>query len=133
MRNRPAAPDFSSSGAAYDPLVLNDSTWRARVLRVLSGALGVWGIAGSVSPDPDVADGFVIAPGTGPALRVRHTAMEGWTVALRDPASGRPVEIGRHAGLPGLLRRLRDELAPDAAAGRLVVGTQRILGDAGTP
>jgi hypothetical protein len=53
-------------------------------------------------------------------------------VTLRNPSSGAEVGLGRHAGLPGLLRRLREELAPDAPAGRLVIGTQQILGrDAG--
>ena len=128
MRNRPAAPGCSSSGAAYDPLVLKDSTWHARVLRVLSGALSVWGVAGSVGSDPDVADGFVIAPSAGRPMGVRHAVGLGWTVALRDPAAGHTVELGRHAGLPGLLRQLRDELAPDAPAGRLVIGAQPMIG-----
>jgi hypothetical protein len=95
--------------------------------RVLSGALTVWGVAGSVAPDPEDAGGFVIVPDTGPAVRVHHTAAHGWTVALRDPPSGEAVDLGRHAGLLGLLRRLRDELAPEAAGGRLVVGVQQLL------
>jgi len=108
--------------------MLNDATWHARVLRVLSGALGLWGVAGSVDPDPAEAGGFVIAPAAGPELRVRRIAGQGWTVALRDRGSGDVVELGRHAGLPGLLRRLRDELAPDAPGGRLVIGAQPLLG-----
>jgi hypothetical protein len=115
-------------------LVLNDAAWRARVSRVFSGALGVWGVAGSVGPDPEDANGFVIAPRSGPEMRVRHLASQGWTVALRDPASGEEVGLGCHAGLPGLLRRLREALAPEAPAGRLVIGAQRILGgDADAP
>ena len=118
----------SRPGPAYDPLVLNDAAWHARVSRVLSGALRVWGVAGSVVRDPEDADGFVIAPAAGREVRLRHAAAQGWAVALRDPASGETVELGRYAGLPGLLRELRDELAPDAPAGRLVIGAQRILG-----
>jgi len=115
-------------------MVLNDAAWHARVSRVFSGALGVWGIAGSVGPDPEDANGFVIAPRSGPEMRVRHRAPHGWTVALRDPASGEEVGLGLHAGLPGLLRRLRDTLAPQAPAGRLVIGAQAIFGrDADAP
>ena len=33
-----------------------------------------------------------------------------------------------HAGLPGLLRQLREDLAPDAPAGRLMIGAQPLLG-----
>lgn len=95
--------------------------------RVFSGALGIWGVAGTVGPDPDDANGFVIAPRTGPELRVSHHAAQGWGVTLRDPASRAAVGLGRHAGLPGLLRRLRDELAPEAPAGRLVIGAQQML------
>jgi hypothetical protein len=29
-----------------------------------------------------------------------------------------------HAGVPGLLRHLRDELAPQANRGRLIIGVQ---------
>ena len=108
-------------------MVLNDAAWHARVARVFSGALDVWGVAGAVEPDPEDASGFVIAPRSGPALRVRHRISQGWTVALRDPASGTEIEFGAHAGLPGLLRRLRETLAPEAPAGRLVIGAQRIL------
>jgi hypothetical protein len=61
-------------------------------------------------------------------MGVRHAVGLGWTVALRDPAAGHTVELGRHAGLPGLLRQLRDELAPDAPAGRLVIGAQPMIG-----
>ena len=56
----------------------------------------------------------------------------GWAVTLCDPSSGEGRALGRHAGLPGVLRRLREALAPDAPAGRLVIGAQQILGrDAG--
>lgn len=114
-------------GPAYDPLVVNDAAWHARISRVFAGALGVWGVEGSVGPDPENASGFVIAPRSGPEMRVRRLASQ-WNIALRDPASGETVELGGHAGLPGLLRRMREALAPEAPAGRLVVGAQRILG-----
>jgi hypothetical protein len=132
MRSRPAARGFSRSGPAHDSFVLYDAAWHARTSRVFSGALGIWGVVGTVGPDPEDANGFVIAPRTGPTLRVRHDASAGWAVTLCDPVSGEAVVLGRHAGLPGLLRRLREALAPDAPAGRLVIGAQQILGrDAG--
>jgi hypothetical protein len=40
--------------------------------------------------------------------------------------SDKQVMLGEHAGLPGLLRSLREELAPHAAAGRLVIGSQSL-------
>jgi hypothetical protein len=114
---------------AYDSLVRYDAAWHARIARVLSGALDVWGVAGVVRPDPADASAFVVAPRAGPAVRVRHAVPGGWAATLRDPVSGAEVGLGRHAGLPGLLRQLREELAPDAPAGRLVIGAQRILHD----
>jgi hypothetical protein len=105
-----------------------DLAWHARLSRVFSGALRIWGVPGTVTRDPEDANGFVIAPGSGPAMRVRHKAPAGWTVTLRDPVSGSPAPPGRHAGLPGLLRRLREDLAPDAPAGRLVIGAQTLFG-----
>ncbi len=104
-----------------------DAAWHARMSRVFSGALGIWGVRGDVSGAPDDANGFVIAPSTGPELRVRHNARSGWALTQHDPASGTHMHLGTHAGLPGLLRRRREELAPDAPSGRLVIGTQPIL------
>ncbi len=119
---------------AYDCAMRHDAAWHARISLVLSGALRVWGVSGMVTRDPDDPAGFVVAPDAGPAMRVRHQAAAGWTVWLRDPASGAPAPLGRHAGLPGLLRRLREDLAPDAPAGRLVIGAQPLLGrDLGGP
>ena len=125
-------PGMSSPGPAYDPFVMYDAAWHARISRVLSGALGIWGVAGTLGPDPEDPSGFVIAHRSGPEIRVRHDAPAGWAVTLRDPSSGEEVGLGRHAGLPGLLRGLREELAPDAPAGRIVIGAQQLLGrDAG--
>lgn len=112
---------------AYDNAMRHKAAWHARICRVLSGALRVWGVPGTVTRDPDDPDGFVVAPDTGPAMRVRHHAPAGWSVTLRDPVPGAQVPLGRHAGLPGLLRRLREDLAPDAPAGRLVIGAQPLL------
>lgn len=106
----------------------HDAAWHARISRVFSGALRVWGVSGAVRRDPDEADGFVIAPDFGPALCLRHRAPTGWTVTLLDPVSASQIPHGRYAGLPGLLRQLREDLAPDAPAGRLVVGAQPLLG-----
>ena len=118
----------------YDDAMLHDAAWHARISLVLSGALHVWGVRGTVTRDLEDTAGFVVAPEKGPALRVRHQAPAGWTVTLRDAAPGAPVALGRHAGLPGLLRHLREDLAPDAPAGRLVIGAQPLLGrDPGGP
>ena len=106
----------------------HDAAWHARISRVLSGAIRVWGVPGSVTRDPDDPDGFVVAPNTGPAMRVCHHAPAGWSVTLRDPVSGAQVPPGHYAGLPGLLRRLREDLAPGAPAGRLVIGAQPLFG-----
>ena len=100
-----------------------DAAWRARMARVFSGALRVWGAAGTVREVPGDERAFVIAPVAGPELRVSHDA-EGWTLRVRD------AYLGSHAGLPGLLRRVRERLAPDAPAGRLVIGAQHLLGPA---
>jgi hypothetical protein len=106
----------------------HNAAWHARISRVLSGALRVWGVPGTVARDHDGANGFIVAPDAGPAMRVRHNAAVGWSVTLLDPASGNAASLGRHAGLQGLLRQLREELAPDAPAGRLLIGAQALFG-----
>jgi hypothetical protein len=111
----------------------HDAAWHARITRVISGALRVWGITGAVHRDPDAADGFVVIADGRPATRLRHAGLHqdaavGWTVARLDPESGVQVPVARHAGLPGLLQQLREDLAPDAPAGRLVIGAQPLLG-----
>lgn len=113
---------------AYDDAMRHDAAWHARICRVLSGTLRVWGVSGTVTRDPDDAHGFVIAPATGPAMLIGHRVASGWTVTLRHPLSRTQVPLGCHAGLPGLLRRLREDLAPDAPPGRLVIGAQPLLG-----
>ena len=110
---------------AYDCAMRHDAAWQARTSLVLSGALRIWGVPGTVRLDGE--NGFVIAPGTGAEIRVCHRAPAGWAATLRDPVSGAPVPLARHAGLPGLLRELREHLAPDAPAGRLVIGAQPLL------
>jgi len=54
-------------------------------------------------------------------MQIAPAAPHGWLV-WRE---GRPLET--HKGLPGLLRSLRQELAPEAAAGRLIIGLQSLL------
>ena len=122
---------FIVAPGACDSLVLYDAAWHARIARVFSGALGIWGVTGTVDPDPEDANGFVIAPRSGPAMRVSHSASAGWALTLCDSASRAEVGLVHHAGLPGLLRQLREELAPDAPAGRLVIGAQQLRRDAG--
>jgi hypothetical protein len=77
----------------------------ARVARVLSGALRVWGVSASVERDPEQPDGLVLRTHSGITMQIAPaTASRGWLV-WREGRS-----LGRHAGLPGLLRTLRDEL-----------------------
>lgn len=90
----------------------------ARVARVLSGALRVWGVSASVERDPERPDAFVLRTRSGISMQIAPAAPHGWLV-FRDAL---PLE--RHGGLSGLLRSLRQELAPDAAAGRLIIGSQ---------
>lgn len=91
----------------------------ARVARVLSGALRIWAVSASVEHDAEGA--FVLRARCGTTLRIVPAAPHGWHV-FRDEEA-----IASHAGLPGLLRTLRRELAPHAAAGRLVIGAQPLL------
>jgi hypothetical protein len=100
----------------------HDAAWQERIACVLSGALRLWGIAGTVDCDPDDAGQFVVSTADGTRLRIVRRGS--WLLFLPDESL-----LGEHAGLPGLLRRLRDELAPNAAAGRLVIGAQPLLHD----
>jgi|SRR6478672_2362368 hypothetical protein len=93
----------------------------AGVARVLSGALRVWGVSASVERDPERADAFVLRTQSGIRMQIAPTAPYGWLV-WREGRS-----LGTHKGLTGLLRSLREELAPDAAAGRLIIGSQSLL------
>jgi hypothetical protein len=93
----------------------------ARVARVLAGALRLWAVSARVERDPEHADGFLLSTASGVRIRIAPAAPRGWLL-FHD---GRLV--GMHAGLPGLLRSLRDELAPGHAAGRLVIGSQSLL------
>jgi hypothetical protein len=93
----------------------------ARVARVLSGALRLWGVSASVERDADRPDWFALRTQSGVTLQIAPATPQGWLI-LRD---ARPLET--HAGLPGLLRSLRQELAPEAAAGRLIIGAQSLL------
>jgi hypothetical protein len=81
---------------------------------VLSGALRLWEVAGAVEAGED---GWLVTVGEA-AFRVVPRPPHGWRV-LR----GADV-VGEHAGVPGLLRQLRDELAPHARRGRLIMGAQ---------
>ena len=84
------------------------------VRNVLSGALRLWNVAGTVEADED---GLIVTVGEA-ALRIVPQAPHGWLV-VRGAET-----LGVHAGLPGLLRQLREELAPQASAGRLIICAQ---------
>jgi len=73
----------------------------ARVARVLSGALRVWGVPASVELD---SKGLVMRTPSGATLKITPAVPHGWLV-YRDARL-----LRTHAGLPGLLRTLRDEL-----------------------
>jgi hypothetical protein len=98
-----------------DEKPLHDAAWRERIACVLSGALRAWGVSGTVVCD--AGGRFVVSTTAGAQVRIAHRAGGGWLVFPAD----------EHAGLPGLLRHLREELAPYAAAGRLVIGAQPLL------
>ena len=88
---------------------------------VLSGALRLWDVAGTVERDEEQPGGFILAVSDGTEIRVVPRAPHGWLVMR-----GRET-LGVHAGLPGLLRQLREELAPHATVGRLIIGAQSLL------
>ena len=100
---------------------LHDAAWQERIACVLSGALHVWHITGTVDCDAAHAGRFVVRAA---GMEVRIVHRRGWLVFLPNTE----LPIGEHAGLPGLLRRLREEFAPHAAAGRLVIGAQPLFG-----
>ena len=66
---------------------------------MLSGALRLWGVPARVED----ADGFVVRAAS-MTLRIVPDVPRGWLV-FRDGQL-----LATHAGLPGLLRTLRDEL-----------------------
>ena len=74
-----------------------------RVARVLAGAVRVWAVAARVERDPQRPDAIVVRAPSG-VMHIVPAAPHGWLVR-RD---GRVLSA--HAGLPGLLRTLRDEL-----------------------
>ena len=74
-----------------------------RVDRVIAGALRLWGVPGDVE------------------LRIVPVEPHGWLVFRGGQL------LASHAGLPGLLRALREELAPEAPRGRLIIGSQSLL------
>jgi hypothetical protein len=83
--------------------------------RVLSGALRLWDVAGTVQYDEREPGTFDLTP-----LRIVARAPHGWLIVRGSET------LGEHAGLPGLLRQLRGELAPHAKGGRLIIGAQSL-------
>ena len=81
-----------------------------RLARVLRGALRVWAVPASVQEQP----GAIVV---GEHLRIVPEAPHGWMV-FREAHL-----LGVHAGLPGLLRTLRQELVPEAPRGRLIIAS----------
>ena len=60
---------------------------------------------------------LVLRTQSGIRMQIAPAAPRGWACS-RDAC---PLET--HQGLPGLLRSLRQELAPEAAGGRLIIGS----------
>jgi hypothetical protein len=81
---------------------------------VLLGALRLWDVEGTVEVDDD---GLILTVGR-EALRIEPRAPHGWLVVQGAQT------LGEHAGLPGLLRHLREQLAPHTKRGRLIIGVQ---------
>jgi hypothetical protein len=81
---------------------------------VLAGALRLWDVAGTV----EAHEGGLIVTAGAATLRIVPRAPHGW-LFLRGAGT-----IGVHAGVPGLLRQLREELAPHATRGRLIIAAQ---------
>ena len=110
------------SSHRIDPM-LQEAARHARIARVLSGALRLWDVAGTVTisgsglelthADAAIQD---LTP-----IRIVARAPHGWLI-VRGAET-----LGAHAGLPGLLRQLREEIAPHAARGRLIIGAQSLL------
>ena len=88
---------------------------------VLSGALRLWDVVGTVERDEEQPGGFILAVPGAPEMRIVPRAPHGWLI-VRGAET-----LGLHAGVPGLLRQLRDELAPHAKVGRLIIGAQSPL------
>ena len=103
--------------------MLQDAARHARMARVLSGALRLWNVAATVTisgsglelthADAAIQD---LTP-----LRIVPRAPHGWLIVRGSET------LGVHAGLSGLLRQLREELAPHAERGRLIIGAQSLL------
>jgi hypothetical protein len=73
-----------------------------------------------VSASVEHTEGFVVrAPAV--TLRIVADVPHGWLVFRGADL------LGAHAGLQGLLRTLRQELAPGIAGGRLIIGSQSLL------
>ena len=93
------------------------------MVSVLSGALRLWDVAATVT-----------ISGSGLELTHADAAIQDLTplqIVPRTPHGWLIVRggetLGVHAGLPGLLRQLREELAPHLNAGRLIIGAQSLL------
>ena len=113
-----------------DPM-LRDTAWHARMACILSGALRLWDVAATVQRHKD---GYIIANrGSGLELMHADAAIQDLTplrIVARAPHGWLIVRGGETFavhGLPGLLRQLREELAPHAKVGRLIIGAQSLL------
>ena len=98
--------------------MLPDAARLARIARLLSGALRLWNVAGTVTisgSDLELTHADAALQDLTP-LRIVPRTPQGWLL-VRGAET-----LGEHAGLPGLLRQLREELAPHAPVGRLIIG-----------
>ena len=88
---------------------------------VLSGALRLWDVTGTVEAD---ADGVIVTV-DGAVLRIVSIPGSGLELT-RSNAAIQDLTPVRFAGVTGLLRHLRDELAPNAKRGRLIIGAPNV-------
>jgi hypothetical protein len=102
--------------------MLGEAAPDARLTRVLKGALRLWGVAATVER---TASGLELTHADAgihdlTPLRIVPRAPHGWLL-VRGAET-----LGVHAGVSGLLRQLREELAPEISGGRLIIGAQSL-------
>lgn len=97
--------------------------WRDQLHALLTGALAVWRVEGRVVKDDRGAVACTVRTADAAVRIERHADAADapfWEVAASD-SDLPPLPF---AGIQGMLRAVRELLAPDRSASRLVVGPQ---------
>lgn len=111
-------------------MTTDETVWDARLFELLSGALQIWRVAATVTREDGA--GVVTPMDGGAPVFVRRITDDGaapyWTVTKDTDAGDLDPALAAllaqpYAGVQGMLRAVRDALAPDAGAHRLVVGS----------